>query len=103
MASAKRTPKVSRISRDRTVAYVRKKKSASDDGAGDDGASDGAEAEARTEAPEQAAGSDEAITRQEAPVSATDQAPVQPDQKITAPSAQAPEQKSASGDNAPAP
>jgi hypothetical protein len=45
MASAKRIPKVSRISRDRTVAYARKQKSASDgegDG-GDDGGDDAPE------------------------------------------------------------
>jgi hypothetical protein len=35
MASAKRTPKVSRISRDRTVAYARKQRSPTDGGNGD--------------------------------------------------------------------
>jgi hypothetical protein len=66
MASVKRTPKVSRISRDRTVAYVRKQKSTP--GGGDGGEAGGLNADApdppdpTAEKPAEAAGPGEALT-----------------------------------------
>lgn len=53
MASAKRTPKVSRISRDRTVAYARKQKPPAEDGGEASEAGEGTEAS--DDAPEPAA------------------------------------------------
>jgi len=48
MASAKQTPRVSRISRDRTVAYARKQRSSSDGGDSSDGDDSAAEPDAPT-------------------------------------------------------
>jgi hypothetical protein len=65
MASAKRTPKVSRISRGRTVAYARKQKPA-------DGGADGGSEESAEDAPP---GTDEAVGSADAPAAAAPAAP----------------------------